>query len=66
MNTVLRNEEGYKIEKVKRDFSGSYAITYNGQKSEIQYNGETVKKVFLKMSKREFVDYAKSIKYKHI
>lgn len=59
-SNVLRDEQGYKIEKVKRDVSGSYAITYFGKKSNCQYNAETVK-YFLKMSASEFIEYAKTV-----
>lgn len=57
---VIRDEQGYKIEKVKRDVSGSYAITYLGKKSQWQYNAGTVKHL-MKMSASEFIKYAKTL-----
>lgn len=57
--SVLRNTQGYTIEKVKRDALGSYAIIFGGKKSDHNYNAGTVKH-FLKMTDQEFLDYAKT------
>lgn len=60
---ILRDVQGYRVEKVKRNVEGSYAITYNGKKSLTQYNAGTLKKALLKMSDEEFVEYAKTLNY---
>lgn len=57
---ILREAQGYKLEKVKRNFEGSYAITKDGKKSKCQYNTGTVKKVLMKMTDDEFVQFAKT------
>lgn len=57
---TLREVDGYKLEKVKRNFEGSYAFVKDGKKSECQFNTGTVKKVLMKMSDKEFIEFAKT------
>lgn len=56
---LLRNVQGYKLIKVKRNFAGSYAIEYCGVVSR-QFNSGTMK-YFINKSDSEFIELSKNI-----
>lgn len=60
MATIIRESSGYKIEKVKRDVSGSYAIIFENTRSVVNFNSDTVR-YFMKLTDTDFVKTAKEI-----